>query len=108
VTKIFPFYFLFSHKFGDISHEKNLALGGSQAYAEVATKLDQCPVVAKPVSMLASLIAQSFPDSKKIVLRELGPTKSSKRALRSTLLLFKIFLQTYIKFEILKLFLNYQ
>jgi hypothetical protein len=31
----------------------------------VATKLDQCPVVAKPVSVLASLIAQNFPDSKK-------------------------------------------
>ncbi len=63
--KVCPFYFLFSHKFGDISHEKNLALGGSQAPIEVATKLDQCPVVAKPVSVLASLIAQNFPDSKK-------------------------------------------
>jgi hypothetical protein len=65
-------------------------------------------VVAKPVSVLASLIAQNFPDSKKIVLRELGATKSSKRALRSTLLLFKILLQIYIKFEILKLFQKYQ
>lgn len=65
VTKIFPFYFWFPHKFGDISHEKNLALGGSQAPIEVATKLDQCPVLAKPASVLASVIAQSFPDSKK-------------------------------------------